>query len=159
MCIIDRIAAKIYVEYHIDPDFEYILKKMYKSGICVGIKTVDPNIDDEMLGRIIRLEKYPVRVLKCRETFDDSTPKEGIDSGIVSKRSTKALLKTFTLCDKVQHITKANIIINAFAALIGIIISAFVIWLNIASGVFSIYVFMYQLSWILPIYVTSRLFI
>ncbi len=155
----DEIAAKIYVEYHIDPDFEYILKKMYKSGICVGIKTVDPNIDDEMLGRIIRLEKYPVRVLKCRETFDDSTSKEGIDSGIVSKRSTKALLKTFTLCDKVQHITKANIIINAFAALIGIIISAFVIWLNIASGVFSIYVFMYQLFWILPIYVTSRLFI
>ena len=155
----DEVSAKLYIQYRIDPDFEFILKKLYKAGVCVGIKTLDPNIDDEMLSRRVKTEKYPVKVLKCREASEASSKVESIESGIVSRNSTKSLLQTFALCDKVHHITKTNNLIGLFAMFISIIISAFVVIFGMTTGVYSIYVALYQLFWIIPMFIISKVFI
>ncbi len=159
MVVGDEVAAKMYVQYHIDPDFEFMLKQLYGAGVCVGIKTSDPNIDDRMLGMRIKLDKYPVKVLKCRNLNDTNETKPRVDSGIVSKSSVKALLQTLAYCDKVQHITKTNIVIKLFAILIGILLSAFLLALGLSAGVMSFYVALYQLFWILPMIIISKLFI
>lgn len=160
MTIGDEVAAKIYVQYHIDPDFEFTLKQLYSAGVCVGIKTSDPNIDDRMMGMRVKLDKYPVKVLKCKTTSDDySETKPRVDSGIVSKSSVKALLQTLALCDKVQHITKTSVVIKLFAILIGVLLSAFLLALGLSSGVISLYVALFQLFWILPMVFISKLFI
>lgn len=155
----NEVSAKLYIQYRLDPDFEFILKKLYKAGVCVGIKTLDPNIDDEMLGRRIKTDKYPVKVLKCREASEASGKVESIESGIVSRNSTKSLLQTFALCDKVHHITKTNSLISFFAIFISIIISAFVVIFGMTSGVHSVYVALYQLFWIIPMFIISKVFI
>lgn len=159
MVVADEVAAKMYVQYHIDPDFEFILKQLYGAGVCVGIKTSDPNIDDRMLGMRIKLDKYPVKVLKCKNLSETNETKPRVDSGIVSKSSVKALLQTLAYCDKVQHITKTNIVIKLFAILIGILLSAFLLGLGLSAGVLSFYVALYQLFWILPMIIISKLFI
>lgn len=41
-----QLAGKVYVQYTIDSEFEKILEQLYKTGMCVGIKSFDPNIDD-----------------------------------------------------------------------------------------------------------------
>lgn len=159
MTVGDEVAAKIYVQYHIDPDFEFILKQLYSAGVCVGIKTADPNIDDRMLGLRIKLDKYPVKVLKCKTTDESTETKPRVDSGIVSKSSVKALLQTLAICDKVQHITKTGIVIKLFAILIGILLSAFLLALGLSASVISLYVALFQLFWILPMVIISKLFI
>ena len=68
-----------------------------------------------MLGLRIKLDKYPVKVLKCKTTDESTETKPRVDSGIVSKSSVKALLQTPAICDKVQHITKTGIVIKLFA--------------------------------------------
>lgn len=155
----NEVSAKMYVQYHIDPDFDFMLKKLYKAGICVGIKTLDPNIDDEMLSMRIHLDRYQVKILKCKEPGAARSGKQNIDSGIVSKHSTKALLQTFALCDKVQHITKTNIILNIFAIILSVLISVFIVIFGLAGGIFSVYVVLYQFFWIIPMLIINRLFI
>lgn len=152
----DELIAKLYVRYRIDPEFESMLKTLYKSGICVGIKTVDPNINDDMLSTRIKLAKYPVRVLKYSDVADTKHGQERTDSGIVSRKSAKALLRTFTVCDKVKHIIRTNIALNFIAMLIGILITVAVVTLGTVSSVGSVYVGLYQIFWLIPMYLMSK---
>ena len=152
----DEVVAKFYVRYRIDPEFEATLKNLYKSGICVGIKTIDPNINDEMLSTRIRLTKYPVRVLKYDDLGDRSRGSDRTDSGIVSKKSVKALLRAFTLCDKTKHVTKTNVMITTLSILGGIAITAAVAFLGSIAAISSVYVALYQLFWLASVYLISR---
>ncbi|MBE6581922.1 MAG: hypothetical protein E7648_01495 [Ruminococcaceae bacterium] len=152
----DEVVAKFYVRYRIDPEFEATLKNLYKSGICVGIKTVDPNINDEMLSTRIRLTKYPVRVLKYDDLGDRSRGTDRTDSGIVSKKSVKALLRAFTLCDKTKHVTKTNLMIATLSIIGGIAITAIVAFLGSIAAISSVYVALYQLFWLASVYLISR---
>lgn len=150
------VSAKLYMQYQIDPDFESNLKILYKAGICVGIKTCDPNIDDEMLGKYIPLDKYPVKVLKHGDSPDENYKrKKRVDSGIVSKSSPKVLLEALALCDKIQHATKIGVIIKLFATIIPIGIIAFLLF-NQVFEFSSLYVSLYQLFWMIPIFIASR---
>ncbi len=152
----DEVVAKLYVRYRIDSEFEVTLKNLYRSGICVGIKTIDPNINDEMLSTRIRLSKYPVRVLKYSDITDSYRGSDRTDSGIVSKKSAKALLRTFTLCDKVKHVTRTNLVVNILTMGVGLIISLAVALLGSITGIHSVYVALFQLFWLLPVYLMSR---
>ncbi len=152
----DEVVAKLYLRYRIDPGFEVTLKRLYKSGICVGIKTVDPNINDEMLGTKIKLTKYPVRVLKYSDVSESRRGSDRTDSGIVSKKSAKALLRIFTLCDKIKHVTKANIAVNIITMITGCIICGAVAILGNPAGVTSLYMALFQLFWIIPLYLMSK---
>ena len=152
----DEVVAKLYVKYRIDPGFETTLKRLYKSGICVGVKTVDPNINDEMLSTKIKLSKYPVRVLKYSDISESRRGSDRTDSGIVSKKSAKALLRIFTLCDKIKHVTKANIAVNIITMVSGLAICAVVAALGNVAGVSSLYVALFQLFWIIPVYLMSK---
>lgn len=159
MVLDGEVSAKMYIQYRIDPDFEGILKKLYRSGICVGIKTLDPNIDDEMLGMRIRLEDYPVHVLKCREVTPEVSSDAHVGSAVVSRNSSKSLLQTFALCDRIQHITKTNIVVNIFAIIISLLISAFLVFFGLSGSMYSIYVALYQLFWTVPMLIISKAFI
>ncbi len=152
----DEVIAKLYIRYRIDPEFEVTLKNLYRSGICVGIKTVDPNINDEMLSTRIRLSKYPVRVLKYSDVVESRRGSDRTDSGIVSKKSAKALLRTFTLCDRVKHVTRTNLVVNIITMVVGLILSLAIAVLGSITGIHSVYVALFQLFWLLPVYLMSR---
>ena len=152
----DEVVAKLYVRYRIDPEFEVTLKNLYRSGICVGIKTVDPNINDAMLSTRIRLSKYPVRVLKYSDIVESRHGSDRTDSGIVSKKSAKALLRTFTLCDKVKHVTRTNLVVNIITMVVGLVLSLAVALLGSIAGIPSVYVALFQLFWLVPVYLMSR---
>lgn len=154
-----EVAAKLYVEYMIDPDFEFVIKRLYKAGVCVGIKTFDPNINDRMLNMRIKLAKYPVKILECRSLDDITETAERMDSGIVSKSTSKSLLQTLLLCDKVLHVIRAGVMVKAIAMIIGAVITGIVLFLGIVPEVSSIYAALYQIFWMLPVIVIAKLLI
>lgn len=154
-----EVAAKMYIQYVIDPDFEFILKQLYKAGMCVGIKTFDPNINDRMLSARVRLSKYPVKIIRCRGLEDQIETEARIESGIISKGSTKSLLQTFAMCDKVLQITRTNLVVKMFAMIISVIIMVFIMSLGLDDQVNSFYVALYQLFWSIPMVIIARLFI
>lgn len=152
----DEVVAKLYIRYRIDPGFEVTVKRLYKSGICVGIKTVDPNINDEMLSTKIKLAKYPVRVLKYSDVNGSRRGSDRTDSGIVSKKSAKALLSVFTLCDRIKHVTKANIAVEIIAMITGLAICIAASAIVGVVSVPSLYLALFQMFWLIPIYLMSK---
>jgi hypothetical protein len=155
----NEVSAKMYIQYVIDPDFEFIIRQLYKSGMCIGIKTYDPNINDSMLSSRVRLSKYPVKIIRCRSLEDQIETESHIESGIVSKNSPKSLLQTLTLCDKVLQTIKANLVIKIVVMMISIIIMTALMMLNMSDGVNSFYIALYQLFWSIPMVIIAKLLI
>ena len=159
MVIDDEVAAKIYVQYTIDPDFEFTLRKLYRAGICIGIKTFDPNIDDKLLGSKVKITKYPVRILRCSSLDEVATPLDEADSGIVSKGGPRSLLNTFVLCSKVLYANRTNVTVKILSILFSVLLMAFLLVFGKVASIPSIWVVLYQVFWIIPVYLISKFYI
>ena len=154
-----ELAAKMYIEYRMDPEMKDIVGALYKAGMCMGIRTLDPNIDDTMLGRRIRLTEYPVRVLKCKSKEQLSGVQEKAGGGVASRRSAKNLLKTLTLCNRAQSITRIGIAVKILSVMAGIVATGLLYAFGSFMEITSVHVLVYQLFWLLPMYILPMLFI
>ncbi|MBQ3195521.1 MAG: hypothetical protein IJB65_03540 [Clostridia bacterium] len=157
MAINDTVVAKVYVKYNINPDFDSLLQSMYRAGVCVGIKTLDPNINNELLQKSIKYKKCPVAVLKGGVPEDMNGTVDAVDSGIVSASSLHNFLKMFILCDRTRHATKSNCIIHIAAMAVAMFAVAFLTLTGGAAAYGSIAVLLFQLLWFLPMAALSFL--
>ena len=163
MCVMymlqnDRFIARMTLQYLVDSDFEFILKQLDKSGLCIGIKTFDPNITEEFIDRQVRLKRYPVRVIHCHSLSDKTLEIDSIDSGLVSKGSAKSLLQTVALCEKVLHIRNTNTMIAIISVVVGLILASLSLLfsrINLTSAGIALF----QLVWIIPMYLVTKAYI
>ncbi len=155
----DFVSAKMYVQYTIDPDFEFALRRLYKAGICIGIKTFDPNVDDKLLGSKVKITKYPVRILRCKTLEEASVPQDEADSGIVSKSSPRSLLNAFVLCSKVLYANRTNVTVKILSVAFSVLLMAFLLVLGKVTAIPSVYVVLYQLFWMVPVYLISKIYV
>lgn len=151
-----ELAAKVYVQYTIDNEFEKILNQLYKTGMCVGIKSFDPNIDDMLLAKKLKAMKYPVKVIRSKTIEDIPHTSPRCDSGIVSKRSVKELLRTVASCERVSSAIRTSFIFKILAMLLGVVVMVFVLFFNAEPFVKSIYAVGYQLIWIALVTLVTR---
>ena len=146
-----EILAKFYVQYSVDLEYEIIFKQLYKAGMCVGIRTRDPNINDEFVMKKLKLKSdYPVRVVHGRPGKEFVRKCERTDSGVASAGSVKSLLRTLSLCDRVKYIAK----IHGIFEIVSTVLVIFVIYAVTALGKLglgSAYAALYQLFWLIPI--------
>ena len=109
-----------------------------------------------MLSTKIKLAKYPVRVLKYSDISGSRRGSDRTDSGIVSKKSAKALLSVFTLCDRIKHVTKTNIAVDIITMITGLAVCISTAVIGSVVSVPSLYVALFQLFWLLPVYLMSK---
>lgn len=159
MAVNDAIAAKLKIQYIIDDDFESILQQLSRAGMCVGIRTFDPNINDRMLSARVRTMRYPVRVIKCRTTENRGKVYEHYSSGILSRSSVRDLLMAQIYCDRVLHTIRTNTAVKIFAMAVGAAITALVISLGLIGSLNSLEVALFQFFWLVPMGIVSRLLI
>jgi hypothetical protein len=151
----DELAAKVYIKYTLNPLFDSLLKDMYKAGLCLGIKTLDPNINNDLLEAGIGFKKCPIAILKAYTPEDLTGESESIDSGIVSNASLHTFLKMFVLCDKTRHITKSNAIITIASVFLSFFAAAFLAVTGDFTEISSFYLVLLQFIWLLPVWFTS----
>ena len=159
LAIDGEVVAKLYVQYMFDRDFEVTIKQFSRLGICVGIKTFDPNITDEMLNRKIRLADYPIKVLRCRTIDDLTISSEHVDSGVVSKRSVKSMMQAYSLCEKVLHAMKSGIMLKILSMAFAFLIVALVLLFGVGGEICSYQVALYQILWVIPAVFITRLYV
>lgn len=157
MAINDQVVAKVYVKYNINPEFDKLLESMYRAGVCVGIKTLDPNINNELLQKNIKFKKCPIAVLKGGVPEEMNGTVDEVDSGIVSTASPHAFLKMFILGDRTRHATKSNCIIHIASILMAVFAVFFLAITGAASAYGSVSVLLFQLLWLAPMAVLSLL--
>ncbi|MBQ7982269.1 MAG: hypothetical protein IJ302_01765, partial [Clostridia bacterium] len=155
----NNVAAKLYIQYSVEPDFEVVLKQLYRQGVCVGIKTSDPNIDDHLLSCKIKMSKYPVKIIKCAEPKETAIIVDRLSSGIVSKSSAKALLQTLAICDRVLSASRTNNVLGIVSIFLGMAAMAFCVISGMAITMAPVWIALYQLFWIIPIVAISRYYI
>ncbi len=153
----EKLAAKLYIKYEINPLFDSLLKDMYRAGLCLGIKTLDPNINNEMINSAIKFRKCPISVLRGNSPEEVAAEAERVNSGIVCNSSLHYFLKMFALCDKARHITKSNVIISVISVFLSFGAVAFLAIAGGIGAVTSVHAVAFQLFWMLPVWLISYL--
>ncbi len=153
----EQIAAKLYVKYSINPLFDALLKDMYKAGLCLGVKTLDPNISNDLINRSIKFRKCPISVLRGDDPADVAGEIERVDSGVVCNSTLHNFLKMFALCDKTRHITKTNVIITIISVILSFVTVSFLALTGAIGAVTSLHAVAFQLFWLLPVWLISFL--
>lgn len=154
------IIAKFYIQYNTSPDFIYIVKHLFESGVCVAISTIDPCIDDDILYKNrLDPEKYAVKIIKGSAPEDVSDTLSAYDSGIASTGSLKGMIKTFMLCDRLCNLSKTNLAMKIVSAVIGAVIVGLVIGAGATESFLSIIPALYQLFWMIPMFLVSKVYI
>lgn len=153
----EKLAAKLYIKYTINPLFDSLLKDMYKAGLCLGVKTLDPNINNELINSGITFRKCPISVLRGNEPSDVIGEVERVDSGIVCNSTLHNFLKMFSLCDKARHITKTNVIISIISVFLSFVAVIFLAVTGDIGAITSLHAVAFQLFWLLPVWLISFL--
>ena len=151
-----KIVAKMNILYLVDSDFEYILKRLAVSGMSVCVKTLDPNIDEEMIKSKVKTDKYPMRVIRYSSLEEVANVAEHSDSGVVARGSSKGLLETVTFCDKVLDAKRTNSFIALLQAIISIVILAVILLSDGFSSLRSIFSVLMQLFWLIPMGIVTK---
>lgn len=153
-----RFVSRMLIQYLVDADFEFILRQLDRGGMFVGIKTFDPNVTEQFLGKQIKLKHYPVRVIRCKSLDDRTVIADTTVSGLISKDSPKSLLQTVTLCEKVLHARSINTMLVIISALISVFVSILAILFE-ALPLTPLFIALYQLFWIVPMFVASKMIV
>ncbi|MFA7098708.1 MAG: hypothetical protein WC143_01330 [Eubacteriales bacterium] len=153
----DSLIAKVYIRYTLNPQFNSLLRDLYKAGMCVGIKTTDPNITNALVEQAVKYKKTPISILKAGDVRDVEGENEKTDSGIVVNASLHTFLKMFIVCDKIRHVTKANGIISVLSLAIAFFVSFFLAFTGQMLSLPSWYPVLYQLIWLAPVGIVSFL--
>ena len=153
------IVAKLYLKYTADTEFSGVLQQLTDAGMCIAIKTFDPNIDTSLLAGEINIKKYPVRVIKCEDKSELSQVLQSSDATIISKGSSKSLLKVLTNCRKLSSVIKTGVLISFVSIIIGIMIAAFTLFAGVEGGINSLVIVLYQLLWMLVCNIVTRIYI
>ena len=154
----DELAAKMYIEYNTDTGFETILRQLYRQGMCVAIKTYDPNIDDALLASKIDIANYPVKIIKChREEPQNNEKEDKISTGIVSKSSAKNLLRTISLCDRISGALRFNTVLKLITLIVSTILVLCAVLLHFSLELPSFWAVLYQIIWMIPMLLLDRI--
>ncbi|MBQ1976053.1 MAG: hypothetical protein II227_01290, partial [Clostridia bacterium] len=101
-------------------------------------------------------KKYPMKVIKNYEST------EGVDrlnSGIVTRGTTKSLLQTVSFCDMVLSVKRTNMVISVASALVTLVILFIVSLSDNLGAIGSWLIVLNQLFWMLPAMLTTKLYI
>ena len=143
-----QLCAKMYINYMIDEDFAITVRSLNKHGTSVGIRTFDPNINNEIIKKQTIFRKSELCVIKLNR--EDQMPKveDKVDSGIASKGASKSLLKAIPVCKNITKIRKANLVVKIVASLVGLLLLGFAVFDKI-SMLASILVGFFYVPWML----------
>ncbi len=154
-----ELASKMYVQYAIDPDFDGMLRRLNKNGMKVTIKTMDPNIDNTLLVGKAKPVNYPAKIEKCSIEAAGSQNVSSADSGIVSRGNIRSLVSAILLCDRLQHVKLTTNIVKIMSVAVGLAIMLIFIISNSSMLILPLFVALYHLFWVLPVFAISRMYL
>ncbi len=153
------IVAKFYFQYTADGEFTNTLRQLTNAGMCIAVKTFDPNIDTALLANEINIKKYPVKVIKCASVSELSSTSEKAEATVISSRSAKSLLKTLTNCRKLSSVIKTGTLISVMSMLVSFMIVIFAFIAGLSGSITSLLIVIYQLIWVIVTKIVTGLHI
>lgn len=113
------LCAKFFLTYKFDNEFLEIVMNLNKNKVGVGIRTFDPNVNQQLVNDLTKGLKINLKVI--RTVSEDSIPVVSAENEarIVSRSHSKYLLKAIPVCKKISKIRKATRVLKILASLAG----------------------------------------
>lgn len=155
----NKLVSKMYIKYVMDSDIDLILKQFSGNGLYVCVRTFDPNIDERMIAKKAGMKKMPLKIVRYASADEVGMYEEKVDSGLVTCGSPKSLLQVISYCGKVLHTKKTDIALGVLSVMIGLAILVLLLLADSLSALSSLLIVLYQLIWLIPITIASKVFI
>ena len=149
------LAAKFYIRYSVSKRFESLLKSFYDAGICCGIRTSDPGVDNQLVSGSLKGMNYPVGVIN-KNIKDLNRVHDSLNTGgLIGISGLHNYLKCFVMLDKLRGIYKTNSVFSIIATIVGL---AFSVGLMMAQVTINPIVFvLFHAFWSIPLALVSLL--
>ncbi len=153
------LSAKFYIKYTMNQSFEKILRSLYDSGICAGVKTIDPCINNQLINGNLRGSGYPVSVIKRDGTASTESQviRDELPGSIISLTGTHNFLKGFIRLDSLRNTYRSNSLIGRISAVVGIIVAGALTLTGAVSILTPTFFLVLGLLWCVPTVVLSLL--
>ena len=154
------VIAKFYIQYTVGSDFIDLASRIFAEGIGIGIATADPCFDVGIFyENNIDPEQYAIRVLKGHLDEPVQESVSARKAGVVSLGSTMDLIKATLLCGKLENVRKTHLVLKAVSSIFGVAVMALILFTGKAPEMLSVYPALYQLFWMLPTYIISKVYL
>jgi len=116
------LAAKLYIKYEIDDEFLRVVRLLNKNGTGVGIRSFDPNLNNELIKKLSSFKKRDLRVIKLTTINEVSKPSISKDARVASKGLSRSLIKAIPVCKKIVSTRKVLRAIKIIASIGGAVL-------------------------------------
>ena len=96
-----KLGAKLYVTYQFSSEFERLAKKLTSRGVGIGIRSCDPNINNQWAKKYGETKKCNISIVRPTLKEMKSSDKS-IEGGIVSTKNVRALSEALMMCIKLD---------------------------------------------------------
>ena len=148
-----RILAKFYIKYSMNPSFEKTLRELHDANLCVGVKTLDPCINNDLVFGGLEKANYALSVIKGNSASDIPAVKTKVSSGVIALGSVHNFLEMLLICERTGRNVKINNVIKIISAVMCAALSALMM---ITNGSLDItFCLIIQLFWLIPVAAVS----
>lgn len=156
----NSVIAKFYLQYNASSDFIYIVRHLAEQGICTAVTTADPGLDSALLNKNkLSPDAYPIKIIKPMMPQEEMERVSAHDAGIVSNHDAKGLIKTLIACEKTRNIGKTNLAIKFISMLVATALTVLLTVTGNYDKMLPFYPALYQLFWMIPMYLVSKIYI
>ena len=152
------LCAKLYLKYTVTHHFEKFAEDMTENGSSVGVRTIDPNITEQMLSALRADSENSIKVI--RPTLNELLPiARRSDSGIITEKNPHMIAKILAEGLKVKKVNFIMNILWSIYSVVGIIAVITFMLLGIFSHILPVYIIAYQALWFigLVIFIKNKL--
>ena len=148
------LAAKLLLKYEIDTEFLRIVRLLNKNGTGVGIRSFDPNLNNELLKKVTSFKKRDLRVIKLSNINEVSKTSEKKDAKIATKGMSRSLIKAIPVCKKILSTRKVLKAFKIIASIGGAVLMGFWVFGKL-NFMYSAHIVGYHLLFVIAMVLTS----
>lgn len=140
------LCAKLYLKYSLTHHFEKFAIDMVENGSSVGVRTIDPNVTEEMLSSMRGDSENSIKVI--RPTLNNLLPIERrSDSGIITEKNPHMIARILAEGLKVKRVNSIVNILWGVYSIVGIIAVITFMLLGIFNRILPLFIILYKTVW------------
>ncbi len=150
------VSARFYLQYIPNPEFEKLCRRLSEVGVSVLIHSFDPSITDRLLEKVSYISELSVRVVrKSCDVEEERRPR--LNSGIVTTGRQEHLIDLFFDTIRLRRLLSHDF---RFVILGVTALSLFtLLFLGKTALISSALLGLYQLFWLLPLWLLTKIFL
>ncbi len=124
----DKVCALLVVQYSVDPDVSYELRKLSKAGITMLVNNTDPNINEEMICDYLGLYSDSVMIMTNAGYHmykNTAVKKESFSAPAVFRNGNISIARIMNCASKIKRSNTLLTVLYIISAVLGIMFFAY----------------------------------